>query len=553
MAQWLSFPNILIRLAAVSIFVPQLAVADEFQGWVKTGGKGIRSSNVTLYATGEGADPRILGSDTTGKNGFFQIDFERPPSENAVLYLIAEGGNAADDPGPRSNGAIRLATMPGRQHKPRKFVINERSTVATAYALAQFVEGAGFDGPYPGLRNAADTVRNLVNVRTGIVGRVLRAPPNGHFTSTMATFNSLANLLAGCVQNPGDCNELFALATPPAGTAPTDTLAAAINIAHNPGSQVPALFALSLGNDTYKNALEPGQQPDAWILAIRYIGNRRELNGPGNIAFDAEGNAWVVNNYVFHRNRFDPAGRVCGDDHLLRFTPTGEDFPGAPYQGGGVYGAGFGVTLDPHGDAWVGNFGFQGSDCANGKALQSELSRSVSQFSSNGETISPDREGLDPGGWQGSLLAIRQPQGTVSDQHGNIWVASCGGDNVVVFKDGKPERDASYTAPGLSKPFGIAIDGESALEPVTGVGVHSEPLRRIAHELGIEPSTLEKDVGGSRLDLCVLAAHDTGQANSPLGVGDDQVLRRERSRRAVESLQGLAGQRSAHDDFVVGQ
>jgi len=189
-----------------------------------------------------------------------------------------------------------------------------------------------------------------------------------------------------------------------------------------------------------------------------------ELNGPGNIAFDKDGNAWIVNNYIFQLDPLDPEGRVCGDDHLLE-SHRGEDFPGAPYHGGGLCHAGFGVTLDPEGNVWVGNFGFQGANCP---LDFEELSQTVSECASDGTPISPDSQGnemgQDHGGFQGAGNTIRQPQGTVSDRHGNIWIANCSGDGVTQFPNGNP--DLAFALQSLDdmgdsliiKPFDIAID-----------------------------------------------------------------------------------------------
>ena len=69
---------------------------------------------------------------------------------------------------------------------------------------------------------------------------------NSSQTATLATFNTLANLLTGCITRVhGDaCDKFFAVATPPGGVAPTDTLTAAQNIARNPTIQAQKLFAL---------------------------------------------------------------------------------------------------------------------------------------------------------------------------------------------------------------------------------------------------------------------------------------------------------------------
>src|SRR5262249_19229278 len=150
-------------------------------------------------------------------------------------------------------------------------------------------------------------------------------------------------------------------------------------------------------------ALLPSAQPDAWTLAIRYHGDGPEgqrLDGPGNIAFDKDGNAWITVNYHFDPL---PTNSVCGGDRVAKLTPTGGSAPGAPYHFGGLYGAGYGITLDPAGNVWIGNFGFQGTGCPLDYLA---LSMSVSKFSADGTALSPVE------GFKSDLIA--QPQGTVS-------------------------------------------------------------------------------------------------------------------------------------------
>src|SRR4029453_734446 len=92
---------------------------------------------------------------------------------------------------------------------------------------------------------------------------------------------------------------------------------------------------------------------------------------------------WVTNNFVFSP---DPAAKVCGSNLLLRFAPTGQYVPGSPYAGGGLDGAGFGITIDPKGDVWVGNFGFASPDCPT-----QPLHDTVSNFGPNVAPAHPPR------------------------------------------------------------------------------------------------------------------------------------------------------------------
>jgi sugar lactone lactonase YvrE len=362
-----------------------------------------------------------------------------------VLYVLAD----VPHPGPERHtgqhgapgGPVVLASVLSGADAPSELVVNERTTVAAAYALARFTGPGGVSGGYPGVQNAAALAHNLADSGTGDLAPLLAAPPNGDLTSTMAEFNTLANLLAACVTGDG-CDQLFDLARPPGGARPRDTLQAAVDIAHSPGHDAAALFALADTTHRYGPALTAA--PDAWTVALRYGGNGHELDGPGNIAFDADGNAWVTNNY---RYGADPTVPVCGGRTVLKFTPTGGDAPGAPYRSGGLYGAGFGVTVDAKGSAWVANFGFQGAGCP---VDPTPLERSVSQFAPDGTPLSP------PEGWRQGGIA--QPQGLAADRAGTVWVANCGADSVTRIPDGDATRAREIPTPALQKPFGAAAD-----------------------------------------------------------------------------------------------
>jgi sugar lactone lactonase YvrE len=428
-----------------------VSYAAEQTGTVRSGSTPIRFSSVTLYSAGtsQDASPVILGSTQTNANGSFTIAFTPPSDQKAILYLVADGGIPVSSlRGNNSpSAAIRLATVLGPLPIPAGVRVNERTTVAVAYALAQIVSGSKIGGKSPGLQNAAATMMNLVDPVTGEVGSVLGSSPNGLKTSTMREFNSLANLLATCVEGitPLPCQSLFDLATPPGGSQPRDTLQAAINIARNPWLHAKLLFLQSRLRNPYSPALLTA--PDAWTLAIVYEGNGHEFDGPGNMSVDKDGNVWITNNYKYSKSPFKCA---IGSPKLLKLTPNGLDAPGAPYTGGGLYGAGFRITLDPRGNLWVGNFGFEGTD--NGVSCNPNPPQTnVSAFSSMGVALSPSN-----GFTQGS---ISKPQGTASDQQGNIWIANCGNDSVTQFQGGNPAQAKNFHDLGILRPFGLAIDG----------------------------------------------------------------------------------------------
>ncbi|MCQ6555810.1 hypothetical protein NPS70_21795 [Streptomyces sp. C10-9-1] len=439
------------------------------QGVVRSGDTPLSAARVTLYQAGDGTGKgaRALARARSDAQGRFRLVYRRPAEPGAVLYVTADAprgkqrGRAAHGVAP-----VRLTTVLGHAGRRAPIVVNERTTVAAGFAMAQFTKGSEISGGHPGLQNAAGVSHNLADIATGDVARVLATAPNGRETSAMRAFNSLANILSGCTAGE-TCGDLFALATPPGQSPPRDTFQAAADIARAPGHDVDALFGLASVRPLYTPAL--GEAPDAWTIALRYVGNGHEIDGPGNVAFDAEGTAWIANNYAFGS---DPLKTACGSRILSRLTPTGEAVRGAPYRGGGLYGAGYGVTLDPRGRVWVGNFGFQGTGCPNDA---SRLYRSVSEFTPNGLALSP------PWGWRrGDIL---QPQGMMSDRRGNVWVANCGGRSVTRIPQGRA-RDARNISFGdrIVKPFDVTVD-TSGRTWVTGNGTDNVGLLSPSGEL----------------------------------------------------------------------
>ena len=172
------------------------------------------------------------------------------------------------------------------------------------------------------------------------------------------------------------------------------------------------------------------------------------MNGPGAFAIDEKGYIWVNDNYIPKA-----AGDIsCAGQRLLKFYPWGENFPGSPYFGGGLEGAGFGITLAPNGHVWVGNFGFEAPACStpgNSYGVPA-TNNSVSEFRPDGTPVSQDVTGYTEG-------AISWPQSTVADKSGSIWLANCGSDSVTLYPQGSPDEAVNLADIGVEKPFGLAI------------------------------------------------------------------------------------------------
>jgi hypothetical protein len=421
---------------------------ERLRGRVVSGNLALPSLQVTLYRSvgRNGKRPLALGSAVSDGRGAFEISYRAPSDPQTVLYLIA-------DRLPAGRGALGLAAvLPPASQPPGRVIVNERTTVAAGFGLAQFFHGRRVSGRAPGPLNAAGMAGNLADVLTGRAAGVLRGPPNGNKTSTLRTLNSLANMVAGCARS-GSCAPLLRLAQPPGGDTPRSTLEAVVDIARNPAHNTRRLLALSRSSpDFYRPALRAKQRIAAWFLAVRFVGDGMSMDGPGNFAIDGDGNLWVVNNYQYSRDLTQP---VCGSNLVLKFTPTGRYVSGSPYAGGGLSGAGYGITLDPHGNVWVGNFGFAAANpLPDGRpGCPDDMQpphNSVSEFTAAGAPVSGSA-----GFTQGS---VSWPQGTVSDRQGSIWIANCGNDSVTEYPQGVPDASRSLSNIGVKRPFDIAID-----------------------------------------------------------------------------------------------
>jgi hypothetical protein len=297
---------------------------------------------------------------------------------------------------------------------------------------------------------------NLVSPLTGASSIVLVNSPNGDETNSLRSTCSLANLLAACIQKQsGAVEALFALTTPAGGTAPNDTLQAFVNIARNPANNVTEIYnaqASEMYSPTLQQLEPPIQQiPDAWTIAVKVnnSGDDKMLfAGPGNLVFDQNGYAWITNN-VFQ-------GTPGSANYNIVLKPNGKPAdgengtPSSPLTGGGILGGGFGIEIDTFGTVWMGNFGWGRDDpspAGNG---------SVSQFNGDGTPISGEN------GYQGG---VNRAQGIVSDQDNNIWIASYGSNQLVLFPKGDPASSISFPDDPSSVPADENCPFDIALAP----------------------------------------------------------------------------------------
>jgi streptogramin lyase len=330
---------------------------------------GYGAPSVSLLNTAQPAvHTDALGSYVlTDGNGNFSISGDYSCTAGQQVYLLALGGNPGLPAGEENPALALMTAFGGCPEGHTNFAttvpfvfINEVTTVAAAYGLSGYMADtthlayAPTPGASEGIANSFITVNNLMDPATG-VARIENIPGNG--TVPQAEINSLANLLVNCVNSDGtkDCADLFASAPSRDGVIPTDTVTAIINIAHNPGANVPALFAASLLTTPFQPALTTA--PNDWSMAITY--NADGMVGPYFPAVDSRGNVWVPN-YV--------------NNTLTELDPSGNILSGSKGYTGGGLNLPYAVAIDAQDNAWVVNFGPANAS-------------TVSKFSSSGVSV----------------------------------------------------------------------------------------------------------------------------------------------------------------------
>jgi streptogramin lyase len=345
--------------------------------------------------------------------------------------------------------------------------VSELTTVASVYAVQQFLTGTRLQGPSPGLPIAADTVQSLSETATGKPSFIIGNSPNGNATEALPTMNTVANVLTSCTRGTAaSCARLLRVARAPGQPRALDTLQAAHNIASRPANAVARLLRLQ------RRAFSPALTSPPRALSIALIHADGGFNAPGRLAFDARGRIWANNN-------FKGAGTGAGTV-LTVLGPTGRPIMGSPLRGGGLSGSGFGIAIGPDGRVWLSNF----------------AGNSVSLFSPSGRPLSPST-----GFTQGDLV---RPQGMAVSRDGTVWIANSRATHLTRYPGGDPGRAQTITGGGLTNSFSIAIDAAGAAWVTNG-------------SLTPGPGSVTRITAGGTPDLEVTG----GGLASPMGVAVD--------------------------------
>ena len=250
-----------VVIAATAMLTATLIVspasAGTLSGMVQTGGTSsaqpLANVHVTLFEA-TAALPTTVGQATTDASGGFAIRY-RKSSSSSIFYVSADLG-----------GGVEFVTVLG-PNLPASTTINELTTVATTYSMAQFYRTGVISGNSFGLQIAAGMNDNIVTSATGESSSVLLSSPNADQTNSLRSTRSLANLLAACVHDPAVTVSLFALTKTPSGLPPHSTPEALANLARNPGQNVNGIYLLTQLSNVYAPPL--ASVPDAWTVTVK--------------------------------------------------------------------------------------------------------------------------------------------------------------------------------------------------------------------------------------------------------------------------------------------
>ena len=425
-----------IILSAGAVFA-----GDSIKGQVVCGGAPIAKSTVTLWEASANA-PKQLDQAKTNDDGRFEVRAKGAHGDG-VLYLVATGGIPKASKAGADNSAIALLAVLGSK-PPASVIVNELTTVASAFTAARFISGGAISGNALGLRVAAMNVPNLVNLQTGGWGTVIIDGLNITRSTTLATFDTLASLITYASTSASDDwrSRFFQAATPSGGTTPSNTLGAIAGIARESWAHPKDLFALF--EEAYPHTKEgilnaapfvPYLQyaPNDFALILRFAGGGNYA--PGRVMLDVNSDLWSGSNWMAGSQ--SSAMKNIGGG-VAKFGPDGSTLspPVTGFMGAGINGIGWGTAVTRE-NVWASSF--------NGKILVMDL---------QGRPVASEQD-FPFGDKLHGLMGI----GVAAN--GDVWVTDSEGDQLLFFPGGRVKEGRIVKVGGLAGPFDVVIDEQN--------------------------------------------------------------------------------------------
>ncbi|WP_187143242.1 hypothetical protein [Terriglobus albidus] len=510
------------------------------------------------YYTGTAKLLQTLTANTTGGWSTSNLSCSSPDQ----IYVTAEGGTPypsglnyttlSNNPNSLLMTAIgdcSLLSAATSSNNVTSIVTNEASTVAAVWALRNFIslngttvnvasastnyagtKGAGVAGNYAGLAHAFLNANNLSPYKIGNFVQYTNGSADGTGGGLVPVqeLNSLAYAqylctIGGNGTTAGDfsnCSKLYQLATPPGGTAPTNSLAAMLNIARYPANNAQAILDFSLtpipaSGQTGSQQINAGVYVPAltgfgtagsggatdWSVAIYYLaGYGATSSGQGStyplfVTIDANDNVYFSN----------PNASTSTAGNVIALNSAGQSLWTSATDTKNLS-IPRGIAADAAGHIWVANGSTTASnafvqemDATTGNLLQRYTSSSTSLYGVAVDSLGNVWYGASTTTGQNlHELALKGSQYTEAtfsvtpssattapyqirpDGNNNIWIAGNGSSTTqaIYFPNTGTAASPTYTA-GLkfatmsgSGAYGIAADasGNAYMVPNTTTG-----------------------------------------------------------------------------------
>ena len=457
-----------------------VAAAHLIGGKLHGGQQAVNGATVTLWAAGVsgttaasyGANATKIATTTSDQYGNFGFDNSAgvsPCTTGQLLYITATGGDSGSGANAQLAMMAALPTPCSSTTGSQFIAMNELTTVASVFALQQFmtITPGSTTAPWTigapstnliGLTNAFQTVGSMVNVNSGFtatsstsnavtntVGGVLYTTiVNPDYTK----INTLGDIIASCINSAGGapCSNLFADVTPTGATTPTDTIEALYYLATNAAGLTMPAHGDAAGSpnylcSTYVTASAPFQPtiacstpaapatttpvPADWAIGVSFKTTNAAAAtvatlAPGSIAIDANGNVWTATDNAVATGgsiaALNPTGQVVVAPVTTANISTTGGWYGSTY-GGTTANQAFGgsrpnsIAIDTFGNSWTGAY-----------YTTSVLNTSNTNGGTGGTNQAPIIE-VSPAGVATGYLVGQSPGALTIDGNNNIFMS----------------------------------------------------------------------------------------------------------------------------------
>ena len=371
----------------------------------------ISGASIQLYAanatTNQGASTALLTQPAiSASDGSFTITGQYTcPAANPLIYIVATGGNPGL-PGNATNPSIAMMSLLGSCNNIANnaantfIIIDELTTAVSVQVLAPFMTDYAHVGSAPsslsGVGGAFDTATSEVSFSTGnfTSGQIGEDLPE-------VTLNTLADIIAACINTPGGSSPCATLFSNTGGTS--DTVGALLQMVKSPGQNASQLYNLITASPPFQPYFTT--VPTDFTATVGFAVPKFIQSG----TLDSNGHIWLY----FGGYNYDTA------------TDTSTDSPGFI----AVYDNNFNqlFTVNPGTGGLY--YPTELTRDASGHVFAMNANNTVSEFDVNGGALSP------AGGWPTGIMTNFSPMGKGNhyifgsnqagpievDAQGNIW------------------------------------------------------------------------------------------------------------------------------------